>query len=162
MLRNSQTLRQKVIVKRWVWGGEQGAEASSPLSDGLENIWKGLETPRSSFAPSHPPGLASPVVFFVHCPWGSAFQCGGDDRVIDVPTCKQATAGRGLLQNIGLRVHTRSLRSKPRWLLPVCPFPAHTWYMMTYGVHLSDLWGPSVLLPRHLSQTTRVLSLPLT
>lgn len=129
-------------------------------------LWRtsreGLETLQNSSTTSHPPGLASPVVFFVHCPWGSAFQCGGDDRVIDVPPCKQATAGRRLLQSTGFRVHTRSLRSKPRWLLPVCPFPAHTWYTMTSGVHLSDLWAPSVLLPRHLSQTTRVLSLPLT
>lgn len=144
MLRNSQTLRQKVIEKRWVWGGEQGAEASPPGPDALENIWKGLETLRSSFATIHSPGLASPGVLFVHCPWGSVFQCRGGDRVTDAPVCKQATADkRLLLQNTGLRVHTRSLRSKPRWFLPVCPSPAHTWHMMAYGVHLSCFQGTS-------------------
>lgn len=61
----------------------------------------------------------------------------------DAPVCKQAAASRRLLlQSTGLRGHTRSLRSKPRWLLPVSPPPRPQPYL----AH-SDLWGPSGLLP---------------
>lgn len=123
VLRKSQALRRKVTEKRGEWGGEHRAEVVPEQADALENTWK---APRPSEALLQPPFFRpSGNQWPLWCVWSpvpgdllsSAKGNDGDESAgVQAGHCQSR-----LLQNTGLWVHARPLRSKPRWALSVFP-----------------------------------------